>query len=115
MTQTQVKADVERPVPAWVGIAVVVLCLACGGGFLWWYMREPLPGAGEVIPDPDRQVARAPNRVNRPRVTVNENADGIRASAGARGTTYTVKANAGKSLMDVDRSSAANPYSFRYQ
>ena len=120
MTQTHTQPgspqQVERPVPAWVGIAVVLVCLLAGGAFLWWYLREPLPSAGEVISDPGRS-ANSGGRVVRPRqgrvVQANPDADGVKVSNTGGKTIYNVRADQGKSLMDVDKS--ASNYAFHYQ
>jgi Spy/CpxP family protein refolding chaperone len=124
MTQANANAtanaqQVERPIPAWIGIAVVLICLSVGGAFLWWYLREPLPSAGEIIPDAGRTVSGG-GRVARPRppriAQVSPDADGVRVSSSNGKTTYNVRADQGKSLMDVDKAgSGALSYVFRYQ
>src|SRR5690242_2806477 len=111
---TEVATETKRPVPAWVGVAVVVLCLAGGGGFLWWYLHDPL-GAGELIPDPDRSamVAPRPRAMRRPSIQQAASSDNITVSETAKGTTYT--ARAGGNIMEAEKAkSGAMSYAFRY-
>src|SRR3954470_11224445 len=77
-------SEEKRPVPAWMGIVVVLLCLIGGGGFLYWYLHDPL-ASGEAVSDPDRTVAPTPRPtrsvVRSARVVDQGSVDGVKVAS----------------------------------
>src|SRR2546423_1276039 len=106
-------AEAQRPVPAWVGIAVVILCVAIGTAFLWWYFRDPLAG-GQLVPDSSGTVSSGRNfsapRQSRPVVRVSDTpVDGVKGSSEtARGPTGLVRA--GNNLREVEPPSGGSDF-----
>jgi hypothetical protein len=53
MVQAQIKTSAKLPLV--VSLSVVVLCVALGGWFIWWYMRES--GGGDTVKFSPQDVA----------------------------------------------------------
>src|SRR5690242_18206911 len=105
-------AATERPVPAWVGLALVSVCLLAGVAFIWWVVRDPLSGGADFIPDPNGPVAggRGPRVAFRPPPSP----DTVRkVNETDKQTTYI--AQVGGTMMDIAiMKDGKHRYQYRY-
>lgn len=104
MTEMSQNAAERRPVPAWVGVVLIMLCFAAGGGFIWWIVGSPLGGGADFIPDPNHSTP------NRPRVAFQAppNPESVRK------TSVGYIAQADGTVMNIDTANGSPKISFRY-
>lgn len=96
----------RRRVPAWVGMALVFICLVAGGAFIWWVVRDPLSGGTDFIPDAN------PSGIDRPRAVFRAppNPESIRKESDNNGGTYVAQSNG--TVMTIELNGPK--YTFRY-
>jgi Spy/CpxP family protein refolding chaperone len=102
----------RRPVPAWVGMALVAVCVLAGAAFIWWVVRDPLTGGSDFIPDANGPVAAA--RGPRANFRPPPSPDSVRKVADTpNGESYL--AQVGGAMMDVVAGKdGKNRYNLRY-
>ena len=98
----------RRRVPAWVGVALVVICFVAGAAFIWWVVRDPLSGGSDFVPDPNGATAM------RPRATFRAppNPESIRKTSDDNGGVYVAQAFG--TVMNIEVNNGSPKYTFRY-
>jgi Spy/CpxP family protein refolding chaperone len=98
----------RRRVPAWVGVALVVICFVAGAAFIWWVVRDPLSGGSDFIPDPNGSTSMRPRAVFR----APPNPESIRKTSDDNGGVYVAQAFG--TVMNIEENNGNPKYTFRY-
>jgi hypothetical protein len=90
--QTQTTETAPKPLPVWLSIPIILICLGGGGWIIHWYvMTDPISHESKILGDPPAQAAWQGNGGrNRP----NLNRRAIQAEDNGRWELWTDKAHA---------------------
>lgn len=107
MTVSQGPMD-QRRVPAWVGVALVILCFLAGIAFIWWVVDYPLSGGKDFVPDPNGATAMRPRAFRNP-----TSPESISKTSDDNGGTYVARSFG--TIMTIEENGGSPKYTFRYQ